>query len=303
MPTQALFVDLENVWARNLDLTRLVDSLSKRGDLVLRRAFGTSVLLDGIKERLDEAGVERVYYQKNPLSHNQADIELIVDAMEVALLRPEIDTFIIASGDSDFLPLVRKLQDYKRQVVVVGRPATMSSNLKRTCNQFISLQSFVSPSNASTTEGVPLKCLNCLYWANQINLECDAQLEAEGHRVSRNERRSYLRLVSTLHMLYPTFSPRSYGFPKNSGIRKILQAIEHEGHGELSRCQESREILFEFNDSFPVPSDPRNRPVNYDKVLSVCLQRERTNWRKQLVGDMTSEAQSASSRAHCEAVS
>ncbi len=302
MPTQALFVDIENIRARNFDVARFVDYFSKRGELVVKRAFGTQGQFAGLEEKLREVDVEIVSHEKYDFSLNRADIELIVNALEVAFLQPEIDTFIIASGDSDFVPLIRKLQAYKRRVVVVGRLASTSPLIRATCNEFINLSKFTPAIDAKVERGVPRKVMRKLYWANQINRECDAQLEAEVCGSSLSEKRSYLRLVSTLHLLYPGFSPRSFGFPKNSGIRKILQAIEQDGDCELTICRKSGEILVEFKNSFLVIPDKCQRPENYDKAISVVLRQERSNWRKQLAGGVISELQSASSRAHCDAV-
>ena len=43
---------------------------------------------------------------------NRADIRMALDALETAIYRPHIDTFVIVSGDSDFGPLMAKLREY-----------------------------------------------------------------------------------------------------------------------------------------------------------------------------------------------
>ena len=42
---------------------------------------------------------------------NNADIRMVVDAMEVVISKEHIDTFALVTGDSDFTPLVAKLRD------------------------------------------------------------------------------------------------------------------------------------------------------------------------------------------------
>ena len=58
---------------------------------------------------------------------NGADIQLAVDALEACLTNRHIDVFAVVSGDSDFLPLISRLQAYNKKVVIVGMRKTTSS--------------------------------------------------------------------------------------------------------------------------------------------------------------------------------
>ena len=51
---------------------------------------------------------------------NATDIRLAIDALELVFTRPEIGTFILLSGDSDFSSLVIKLKEYGKYVIGVG---------------------------------------------------------------------------------------------------------------------------------------------------------------------------------------
>ena len=48
---------------------------------------------------------------------NGADMRLVIDALELCYAREHIDTFVIASGDSDFCPLAYKLRENDRIVI------------------------------------------------------------------------------------------------------------------------------------------------------------------------------------------
>ena len=48
---------------------------------------------------------------------NATDIRLAIDAIELVFTRPEIGTFILLSGDSDFSTMVIKLKEYGKYVV------------------------------------------------------------------------------------------------------------------------------------------------------------------------------------------
>lgn len=51
-------------------------------------------------------------------SKNAADIELVVDALEVAADMPWIELFVIVSGDGDFVPLLRRLHALGKRSLV-----------------------------------------------------------------------------------------------------------------------------------------------------------------------------------------
>ena len=50
-----------------------------------------------------------------------------------------IDTFIIASSDSDFFPLVNRLRSSGKTVIIAGRSAATSDVLINSCDRFIAL--------------------------------------------------------------------------------------------------------------------------------------------------------------------
>ena len=73
------------------------------------------------------------------------DIELAVDCLE---LRDYLDTFILFSGDGDFVPLVHALQRHGKTVGIVSsertRPPILSSELHRCADFFIELEAIAS---------------------------------------------------------------------------------------------------------------------------------------------------------------
>ncbi len=72
---------------------------------------------------------------------NGADINLALDALEMAFTHDHINAFAIVSGDSDFIPLVNKLKEYGKTVFVVGGRAFTSTILQKNCHEFISYES------------------------------------------------------------------------------------------------------------------------------------------------------------------
>jgi hypothetical protein len=68
---------------------------------------------------------------------NAADIKLAVDAMELAYERGFVSTFVIASGDSDFTPLVAALRALNRRVIGIGVKGSTSGLLPPACDEFL----------------------------------------------------------------------------------------------------------------------------------------------------------------------
>ncbi len=75
---------------------------------------------------------------------NGADINLALDALEMAFTHPHVNAFAIVSGDSDFIPLVNKLKEYGKTVFVVGGKAFTSTILQQNCHEFVSYESLLS---------------------------------------------------------------------------------------------------------------------------------------------------------------
>ncbi len=71
---------------------------------------------------------------------NAADIQMAVDIMELGLTRPNITTFIIVSGDGGFLPLVSKLHELGKAVVICAYQSSISLDLKAVADIFVEVE-------------------------------------------------------------------------------------------------------------------------------------------------------------------
>jgi hypothetical protein len=56
---------------------------------------------------------------------------LSIDAMEMLLTRPELDMFAIVGGGREYLPVVRRLREYMKRVVLVGFERATSGDLRQ----------------------------------------------------------------------------------------------------------------------------------------------------------------------------
>jgi uncharacterized LabA/DUF88 family protein len=143
----ALFIDFENLVTRtgiaadSFDLQPALDTLLEKGKVVFRRAYADWTRFAPATQRLHDLGVELVDVPPSTRAgKNGADVRLVIDALELAYLREHIDTFVIASGDSDFCPLAYKLRENDRTVVGMAVKESTSPLFVKACDEFIYLR-------------------------------------------------------------------------------------------------------------------------------------------------------------------
>ncbi|MBA3431662.1 MAG: NYN domain-containing protein [Actinobacteria bacterium] len=152
----ALFVDFENlaIGARDrgdkLDMSVVMDALSERGRVVVRRAYADWNLFADYRTDLVAQRIEltEIPQRTGMTKKNAADIKLSVDAIEMAFQRDFITTFVIGSGDSDFTPLVLKLRELNRRVIGFGVEGSTSQLLPGACDEFLFYDRLVGPGEA-----------------------------------------------------------------------------------------------------------------------------------------------------------
>ena len=77
---------------------------------------------------------------------NAADMRLCIDALEVLYTRPEIQSFVLVTGDRDYIPLIQHLRRKARHVLGAGFRLKTSGDLLLNLGEgrFIDLSSFLS---------------------------------------------------------------------------------------------------------------------------------------------------------------
>ena len=133
----ALFVDLENCGAKVDTLLSVLEKVKIRGDILLGKVYGYSDAYSDLKEVLLSNTFTVVPSLRYGISQkNNADIQLVIDALEVAFTNPLIDSFCIVSGDSDYTPLVGRLKSMGKFVLGISRSAAASNIFINACNEF-----------------------------------------------------------------------------------------------------------------------------------------------------------------------
>src|ERR1700686_3726760 len=148
----AVFVDYDNIeiglkstLRREFDVSIPLDALKERGDIVAKFAYANWGRQEGAARSMAENAVQMVQRLPSPRGDkNGGDINLALDALEMAFTHPHVNAFAIVSGDSDFIPLVNKLKEYGKTVFVVGGKAFTSTILQQNCHEFVSYESLLS---------------------------------------------------------------------------------------------------------------------------------------------------------------
>ncbi|MCC7128853.1 MAG: NYN domain-containing protein, partial [Anaerolineae bacterium] len=142
----AVFIDFENValWAErefyDFEVTNLMEYLQSRGPAVVKRAYADWARFARYREAMMANTIDLIQIFSVRIGKNRADIRMAIDAFEIAMTRPQIKTFVIVSGDSDFSPLVAKLREFGRYTIGIGPRSTTHNLLVRSCDEFIYLE-------------------------------------------------------------------------------------------------------------------------------------------------------------------
>ena len=110
-----------------------------RGKVAVQRAYADWRRYPQYIVSLSEASIDLIFAPAYGSSKkNATDIRLAIDALELVFTRPEIGTFILLSGDSDFSSLVLKLKEYGKYVIGVGLQESASDILVQNCDEYYS---------------------------------------------------------------------------------------------------------------------------------------------------------------------
>ncbi len=204
----ALFVDLENCGAKVATLNSILEKVKMRGDILLGKVYGYTDRFSDLKEVLLSNTFTVVPSLRYGIAQkNNADIQLVIDALEVAYTNELIDSFCIVSGDSDYVPLVGKLKGMGKFVLGISRSEAASKVFINACNEF----QFMETVGKTSVKPVPKK--NRAAAAEEImdeaelnKLMCTALEESSaGDEMYASE------LKGVIKRLRPDFNEKAYG--------------------------------------------------------------------------------------------
>lgn len=230
----AVLIDFENV---GLDAIQyLLDQLSDVGRIIIKRAYGDWSIQRNKQEQLIEQGIEAIHqYRSNRSGKNSSDIRLAIEAIDLFHTSP-IDTFVIVSSDSDFVPLVGKLRSSGKTVIGSGRREATSSTLVRSCDRYIFLDDAKkrTPVAAQPARRQRRRTAN----DGDGNSGDGIALAVRAYEASINDQ-GYVagsKLYQTMRRIDPGFDYRVLGF------RTFTQFLESISEVEINRPQNGGDV-------------------------------------------------------------
>ena len=208
-PHAALLIDFDNVtMGMRSDLSKelktLLDSDVIKGKVSVQRAYADWRRYPQYIVPLSEASVDLIFapaYGSN--KKNATDLRMAIDALELVFIRPEIGTYILLTGDSDFSSLVLKLKEYGKYVIGVGLQESSSDILVQNCDEYYSYTSLTGLTKTTELDQAA---------RDPWLLVRDAVTKM----VSRGDVMRSDRLKQVMQELDPSFDEGSIGFSKFS---------------------------------------------------------------------------------------
>ena len=215
----AVFIDFDNIQigvketlGKDFDVSIVLEALKERGEVVSKVAYGDWPRSGEYSRQMTQHAIHMVQRSVTPRGDkNGADINLALDALEMAFTHNHINTFVIVGGDSDFIALVEKLKQYDRRVFVVGGRQFTSGILQRNCHEFISYENLLKGGGdggrSARTPRTGVRSAESRTLASAMpNIQRALQILAD-----REVAPQLGLLKSTLLQLDATFSERDYG--------------------------------------------------------------------------------------------
>ncbi|HEX9937453.1 MAG TPA: NYN domain-containing protein, partial [Longimicrobium sp.] len=223
----ALLIDFDNITLGvrsdlGKELKTLLNSEIFRGKVAVRRAYADWRRYPNYVVPLTEASIDLIFAPAYGTSKkNATDLRMAVDAIELAFQRPEIGTYILLTGDSDFSSCVIKLKEYGKYVIGVGMRDSSSDLLIQNCDEYYSyhaLSGLVREGEQSTMRRDP--------WL--LVREAAQKMAAAGDSMRTD------RLKQVMIDLDPNFDEKDEGYSKFS---KFVQVAAEKGLIRLHRVE------------------------------------------------------------------
>jgi uncharacterized LabA/DUF88 family protein len=240
----ALFIDFENIAIgvrdahyRKFDVNLILERLLDKGKLLAKKAYADWSRYSDYKRSFHECAIELIEVpQKSVGGKNSADIRLVVDAMDMSFQKEHINSFVVASGDSDFSPLVSKLKENNKYVIGFGVKNSTSDLLIENCDEFIFYEDLVRGGQQrplAQMATVPSKLQECF----GLLVDAIVALQRENKEILWGS-----MVKETMKRKRPSFNESYYGFRTFS---QLLEDARRRGIVTLRRDHRSGSFIIE----------------------------------------------------------
>lgn len=270
----AVFIDFDNIeigvkTTLNLqfDIGAVLEAIKERGEVITKVAYGDWKRSGEHGRAMAQHAVRMVQRVTTPGGDkNGADINLALDALEMAFTHSHINAFVIVGGDSDFITLVEKLKQYDRKVFVVGGRAFTSQVMQKNCTEFIAYENVVPDRPGRQPRQEKGERPRSQSSSGKQSIEQAVPLVKRALKVltDREVSPQLGLLKSTLLQLDSSFSERDYGA---GSFREFADKLA--GQGLVSLKHQGRSTLVELPNEDPssTPVAESEPPANLTELL------------------------------------
>ncbi len=169
-PDVAVFIDFENVYVSvrdkldaNPNFETIMDRCNDLGRVVVARAYADWYRYPRVTSALYANGIEPMYvptyYYDKEMGRtgraikNSVDMNLCIDAMKTLYTTTNIEKFVLATGDRDFIPLVNSIRQQGKEVIIIGIGGAASAHLAQSADEFIFYEQLVGKAPPRATNG------------------------------------------------------------------------------------------------------------------------------------------------------
>ena len=206
----------------------LLDQVSDVGRVTIKRAYADWSVQREKRDQLLELGIEAVHhFRSNRSGKNSSDIVLAIDAVDLLYGAP-VDTFVIVSSDSDFVPLVSKLRAAGKGVIGSGRHGAASPTLVKSCDRYIYLDEQVTPQKRSAgarSKAPPAPTL--------LIRAVESSMDDQGQVVGS-------KLHQTVQRIDPSFNYKALGY------RSFTQFLEASSEVNVERSRDAGDVVVQL---------------------------------------------------------
>jgi uncharacterized LabA/DUF88 family protein len=261
----AVFIDFDNIeigvkntLGLSFDIGAVLEAIKERGEIITKVAYSDWKRGDYGRAMSNHAVrlVQRVMTPGG--DKNGADINLALDALEMAFTHDHINAFVIVGGDSDFITLVEKLKQYDKKVFVVGGRQFTSQVMQKNCTEFIAYEN-IARSAPRAASGDRSRAVPALV-GQAMPIDGVVPLVRRALKVlaDREVTPQLGLLKSTLLQLDSSFSERDYGV---SSFRDFAEKLAEKGivllkHTGRSTLVELSEAGAAMADAAPLAAAP-----------------------------------------------
>ena len=156
----AVFIDFENIYIsvhnkydKDPNFESIMDKCNDYGRVIIARAYADWYRYPRVTSALYANSIEPMYvptyyYDRDDTKSSKAiknsvDIHLCIEGMKTLYNYPNITTYIFATGDRDFIPLVNSIRQHGKWVVVIAIGGAASAHLAQSADEFVLYQQLI----------------------------------------------------------------------------------------------------------------------------------------------------------------